>query len=155
MFYVSCKPRGYFLKWCLELASLLLPKCIAVTLLWIFWIPDFFFAQCKEIQDSLALWIPHLRLRIPSTGFRPLLVDLGFWFQSLVGFRIPYALFRIPKPAIPDFTSKNFPDPRIPKFRLAHMGRYFKKCPSLALRPLLLYMCNVLLFLCCLVQNFI
>ena len=36
-------------------------------------------------------------------------VDLS-GFQSLVGFRIPSAGFRIPKPRIPDFTSKKFLD---------------------------------------------
>ena len=35
-------------------------------------------------------------------------VDSGF--QSLVGFRIPSAGFWIPKPRIPDSTSKNFLD---------------------------------------------
>ena len=37
----------------------------------------------------------------------------GTWihgFQSLAGFRIPRAVFRIPKPRIPEFTSKDFPD---------------------------------------------
>ena len=52
-------------------------------------------------------------IRIPGTGFRPLSVNLGFGFQSLVGFRIPSAVFRIPKPGIPDFRSKNFPDSEI------------------------------------------
>ena len=35
---------------------------------------------------------------------------LDFRFQSLVGFRIPGAVFRIPKPRIPNSTSKNFMD---------------------------------------------
>ena len=33
---------------------------------------------------------------------------------SLVGFRIPLAVYRIPKPRIPDSTSKIFPDSEIP-----------------------------------------
>ena len=63
----------------------------------------FFFAQSKKIQDSLELWIPHLGFLIPGIWFRPLSVNLGFWFQSLVGFRNPSAVFRIPKPWIPVF----------------------------------------------------
>ena len=35
--------------------------------------------------------------------------SLNSRFQSLVGFRIPWAVFRIPKPRIPDSTRKNFP----------------------------------------------
>ena len=36
--------------------------------------------------------------------------NLDSGFQSLVGFRIPSAGFRIPKPRIPDSTSKKFLD---------------------------------------------
>ena len=36
--------------------------------------------------------------------------DVDFGFRSLPGFRIPWAVFRIPKPRIPDSTSKNFPN---------------------------------------------
>ena len=36
--------------------------------------------------------------------------DLDSGFQSLVGLRIPCVIFRIPKPKIPDSTSKTFPD---------------------------------------------
>ena len=38
--------------------------------------------------------------------------NLGSEFQSLVGFRIPWAVFRIPKPRILDSTRKNLPDSR-------------------------------------------
>ena len=36
--------------------------------------------------------------------------NLDSAFQWLVAFRTPTAVFRIPKPKIPDFTGKNFPD---------------------------------------------
>ena len=36
--------------------------------------------------------------------------NLDSEFQSLVEFRIPWAVFWIPKPRIPDSTSKNFTD---------------------------------------------
>ena len=48
-------------------------------------------APRKGIQDSLGFWIPHT-------------VDSGF--------RNPWAVFRIPKPGIPDSISKIFPDSR-------------------------------------------
>ena len=35
-------------------------------------------------------------------------VELGFWMQSSVGFRIPRAVFLIPKPYIPGFHKQNF-----------------------------------------------
>ena len=60
---------------------------------------DWHFASCKGIQDSVGSWIP-------CRGFR----ILGTWFQSLVGFRILWAVFWILKPRIPDSTSKNFKD---------------------------------------------
>ena len=62
------------------------------------------------IQDSLGLWIVRRKFRIPGTGHRilyPWNLDSGF--QSWVGFRIPWAVFRIPKPRISFSTSKNFP----------------------------------------------
>ena len=78
------KPRGYFSNRCLELASPLTPKCIAAILLGHFG-SLIFCAQCKGIQDTLELWIPHLRLRIPGTGFRPLSVDLGSGILDSLG----------------------------------------------------------------------
>ena len=36
--------------------------------------------------------------------------NLNAGFQSLVGFRIPWDVFRIPNPRIPDSISKNFHD---------------------------------------------
>ena len=62
----------------------------------------------------------------------PWILDAGYWisvfvcgtwdseFQSLVRFPIPWAVFWIPKPRIPESTNKNFPDLgiRIPSFVL-------------------------------------
>ena len=62
------------------------------------------FAIWKKIQNSLGFWIPR-------SGFRILCqYNLDSGFQSLVGFRFPWAVHRIPKPGIPDSTSKNFSD---------------------------------------------
>ena len=68
------------------------------------------FAPCKGPQDIFRSWIPCSRFRIPSTSFQSLSVELGFGLQSLVGFRFPTAVFRIPKPSIPDSTFKIFWD---------------------------------------------
>ena len=60
------------------------------------------FAPCKGIQDTLPdsiYWIPDLFQWNLDSGF-----------ELLVGFRIPTPVFRIPRPRIPDSTSKNFPD---------------------------------------------
>ena len=65
-----------------------------------------FFPPCKGIQDSLGFWIPRHGLRIPGTRFIPCQWDLVFEFQSIIGFRITWAVFRIPEPRIPDSTSK-------------------------------------------------
>ena len=75
---------------------------------------DWHFASCKGIQDSLGFWIPCHEFRI-----------LGTWFQSLVGFRILWAVFWIPKLRIPDSTSKNCTDSgiRIPLHGLRHYCR--------------------------------
>ena len=71
-------------------------------------------ARCKEIQDSLGFWFPRHGFRILGAKFRILCqVNLDSGFQPLVGFLIFLAVFWIPKPRIPDSTSKNFPDPGI------------------------------------------
>ena len=49
---------------------------------------------------------------VSNSGF--LTVDSGlqipdFGFQSIAGFQIPWAVFRIPKPRIPDSKRKSFP----------------------------------------------
>ena len=46
---------------------------------------------CKVIEDSLGSWIPGVGFRIPCQW------NLDSRFQSLAGFRIPWAEFRIPK----------------------------------------------------------
>ena len=48
-----------------------------------------------------------------DSGFHVLYSSICQWnldsgFQSFEAFRIPLAVFRIPKPRIPDSTSKNF-----------------------------------------------
>ena len=58
-------------------------------------------APCKGIEDSLVSGF-----YVVDSGFQV----LDFRFQSLVGFRIPGAVFRIPKPRISNSTSKNFMD---------------------------------------------
>ena len=81
-------------------------------------------APCKRIRDSLGFWIPRRIFPIPDTGFY--ILCQGNWdsgLQSLVGFCIPWAVFRVPKPRIPDSTnqiflipdctSKIFPDSQI------------------------------------------
>ena len=62
----------------------------------------------KEIQDSLGFWIPRCGFRIPEvldSSFCQWNLNSGF--QSLVGFRTPWAVFRIPKTRISDSTNKN------------------------------------------------
>ena len=74
-------------------------------------------APCKEIQDSLGLWIPRNGFRIPATGLRILLsVELGIWILSLTGFRIPRVVFRIP-----DFKARIF---WIAESGFPYMGRF-------------------------------
>ena len=53
--------------------------------------------------DSIP-WIPDSRYRIRDS----LSVVLGFWIPIVSKFRIPGAVFWIPKPRIPDSTSKNY-----------------------------------------------
>ena len=53
-----------------------------------------------------------------ESGFQDMDSSLCQWnldsgFQSLVGFRTPWAVFRIPKPRISDSTNKNLLDSRI------------------------------------------
>ena len=72
-------------------------------------------APRKGIQDSLGFWIPHCGFRIPGTGFWYLSVELGFWIPVVSGIQIPWAVFQIPKPGIPDSMSKIFPDSRFHK----------------------------------------
>ena len=48
--------------------------------------------------------------RVAQSNLEWIFSKLDSGFQSLVGFRIPSAGFRIPKPRIPDSTSKKFLD---------------------------------------------
>ena len=58
-----------------------------------------------EIQDSLEFWRDSRRW-FPNS----LLDDGDSGLQSLVGIRIPWAVFQIPKLRIPDSSGKDFPD---------------------------------------------
>ena len=62
------------------------------------------FTLSKGIHDVLVFRIPNTCMSSVFQG------KLDSGFQSLVGFRIPRAVFRIPRPKIPDSTRKNFPD---------------------------------------------
>ena len=46
-----------------------------------------------------------------KTGFQSLSVELGFWIPIIVGFRIPWAVFRIPQTTFPGagFHRQNVP----------------------------------------------
>ena len=59
----------------------------------------------SSILDS-GFWIPLCGFQIPITGFQSLSKEIGFRIPKFAGFRIPWAVFRIPKPRIPDSTSK-------------------------------------------------
>ena len=61
------------------------------------------FTPCELILDGLGISILGREFWIPGTGFQ----------SSSLGFRISWAVFRIPKSRISDFTSKNFPDSEI------------------------------------------
>ena len=66
-----------------------------------------FGAPFKGIQDSHEFWIPHRGFQIPRYWipvFSQWHLDSGF--KSLEGLRIPWAVFWIPKPKIPDSISK-------------------------------------------------
>ena len=70
----------------------------------------------EGIQDSLGFWIARRGFRIPGM----LSVDSGF--QSLVGFGIPFGVFRNQKLNIPDNTSTNIPDSEFPKQNFPDSG---------------------------------
>ena len=82
------------------------------------------FATYKGIQDRLGFWIPHRGFQIPGTGFQFLSLELGL--QSLVGFRIPWVVFRIPKPRWFGFHKQNFPAFRNLDY-LVQLGRCYMK----------------------------
>ena len=85
---------------------------------------------CKEMEDSLGFWIPRSGFRIPDNKFRiPCKWNLDSGFQSLAGFRISWAEFRIPKSRIYNSTRTNSrmildstsKISRIPEFGLRYM----------------------------------
>ena len=60
------------------------------------------------MQDSLGFWIPRCGFLIPGIEFRiPCQWNLDSGFQSLAGFRISWAEFRIPKSRISNSTRTN------------------------------------------------
>ena len=87
--------------------------------------PSRFFAflnvrPMERIQDSFGFWIPSRGFRIPGIDSGICQVNLNSGFQSLVGFRIPRAVFRTQKLRIPDTTSKI----------LLNSGSHKQKCPG-------------------------
>ena len=66
-------------------------------------------APCKGFEDSLEFWIQCRGFRILGTGFQSLSVELGIWIPIILGFQIPWAVFRIPKLRIPPFHKHEFP----------------------------------------------
>ena len=63
---------------------------------------------CKEMQDNLGFWIPRCGFLIPGIEFRiPCQWNLDSRFQSLAGFRISWAEFRIPKSRMSNSTRTN------------------------------------------------
>ena len=61
--------------------------------------------NARELSESLAQ-----ARRVAQFNVEWIFSKLDSGFQSLVGFRILSAGFRIPKPRIPDSTSKKFVD---------------------------------------------
>ena len=61
--------------------------------------------NARELSESLAQ-----ARRVAQFNLEWIFSKLDSGFQSLVGFRILSAGFRIPKPRIPDSTSKKFVD---------------------------------------------
>ena len=72
-----------------------------------------------------------------DSGFQELDSGLFRWnldsrFQSLTGFRVPRAVFQIPKPQIPDSSRKKFPRFRNPQVKISRIPEsrfpYFRNC---------------------------
>ena len=86
---------------------------------------------CKGIQDSLVFWIPRHGFGILCPW------NLDSWFQLLVEFQIPLAVFRIPKPRIPILQAKNFPHTWFHKRKVLDSGiripSYMGRIQSLAM----------------------
>ena len=66
------------------------------------------FTSCKASESKIVLdsgfHVVDSRFQVLDSSLCQWNLDSGF--QSLVGFRIPWAVFRIPKPGIPDSISK-------------------------------------------------
>ena len=61
------------------------------------------------------LAFPKSNMREKKKGIVVLVVKIASCIQSLMGFRVPWTVFRFPKPRIPDSTNKtDIPDSRIP-----------------------------------------
>ena len=86
-------------------------------------------APCKGIRDSLVFSIPRHEFQIPGTGFHILCQwNLDSGFQWLVGFRIPWAVFWIQKPRIPDSRIKTLiPGFRFPQAKPSRIPDYTSK----------------------------
>ena len=78
--------------------------------------------------------------------------NLDSGFQSLVGFRIPWAVFRIPKPRIPDFfifQEQNFPRFRIPQANISGISESEFRIPLHGAILILLQVCPIWIYLFC------
>ena len=78
---------------------------------------------CKEVKNSQL----DSEFHAVEFGFQVLDSSLCQWnldsgFRSLVGYRIPWAVFWIPKPRIPDSISKLFPDSGFQKKKFPDSG---------------------------------
>ena len=62
----------------------------------------------KIVRPSFTPSLQNHRFYVWKTSVCQWNLDSGF--QSFVGFRIPWGIFPIPKPRMPDFTGKNFLD---------------------------------------------
>ena len=91
-----------------------LPKCIAAILLGHFG-SLIFFPQCNGIQDTLELWISHLRLHYTDSRYWIPAFVSGSLILNPIVIGILDSLGCIPdsKARIPEFASKNFPDSEI------------------------------------------
>ena len=71
--------------------------------------------KCRSMQGNpRQSWILDSRNSVDSSLWKRI---LDSEFQSLMGFRTPWAIFRIPKPRIPDSTRNIFPECRFKKQR--------------------------------------
>ena len=83
----------------LFLSNWTMKKCFCPSMIHTFWSEPMYYG---------TPWIPDYRCWIPVFVIGTWILDSGF--QSLVRFRIPWAVFRIPKPRVRGSTSKICPD---------------------------------------------